>query len=63
MSRHEPGVLQLSEAMSRSGVTHLESSVLHRFVVAVPDDAGLSGAAPISKGGGGIHGHQIQRAQ
>ena len=27
--------------------------MLHRFVHAVPDDAGLSGAASISKGGGG----------
>ena len=56
VSRHEPGVLQdsvaLSDATSRSGVTHLESSVLHCFVVAVPGDAGLSGAAPILKGGG-----------
>ena len=56
VSRHEPGVLQdsvgLSDAVSRSGVTHLESSVLHWFVVAVPDYAGLSGAAPILKGGG-----------
>ena len=55
--------MALSDATSRSGITHLESSVLHWFVVAVPDDAGLSGAAPILKGGGGIHGYQIQRAQ
>ena len=64
VSRHEPGVLQdsvaLSDATSRSGVTHLEFSVLHRFVDAAPDDAGLSGAASISKRGGGIHGHQVQ---
>ena len=54
--------MALSDATSRCGVTHLEFLVLHWFVVAVLDDAGLSGAAPILKGGG-VHGHQIQRAQ
>ena len=44
--------LSASDATSRSGVTHLEFSVLHRYVDAVPDDAGLSGAASISNGGG-----------
>ena len=56
--RHEPGVsqdsvaLSASDAVSRSGVTHLEFSVLHRFVDVVSEDAGLSGAASILKGGG-----------
>ena len=69
-TRHEPGVLHdsmaLSDATSRCGVTHLEFSVLHRFVQNVPDDAGRSGAASKSNGvggGGGIDGHPVQEAQ
>ena len=62
---HEPSVLQdsvglsSSDATSRSGVTHMEFSVLHRFVDTVSDDAGLSGAASMPKGGG-VHGHKVQ---
>ena len=41
------------DADRRSGVMHLEFSVLHCYVDAVSEDAGLSGAVLRAKGGGG----------
>ena len=41
------------DAERRSGVAHLEFSVLHRYVDAVSEDVGLSDVVPRARGGGG----------
>ena len=43
---------EAASPFGRSGVTHREFSVLHGAIVAVPVNAGLSGACPGAYGGG-----------